>query len=79
MNTSLWSQCQRLVRRLQCRRRARLRERQRGWWATETLEARALLSSTPAMIADTNPGLGDANPASQSGKDRRGSYASEIH
>jgi ELWxxDGT repeat protein len=56
MNTSFWSQCQGLVRRLQQRRLARPRERQRGWCLAETLEARALLSSTPALVADINPG-----------------------
>src|SRR5262245_15220552 len=62
MNMSFWSQCQGLVRRLQCRRLTRPRERQRRWGLPETLEARALLSSTPAMVADINPGSASANP-----------------
>ena len=56
MNMSFWSHCQGLVRRLQKRRLARPRARQRGWGLAETLEARALLSSTPAMVGDINPG-----------------------
>jgi ELWxxDGT repeat protein len=56
MNMSFWRHCQGLVRRLQKRRLARPRERQREWCMVETLEDRALLSSTPAIVADINPG-----------------------
>src|SRR5262249_46171427 len=62
MKMSFWSQCQGLICRLQCRRRTRPRERHRPWYLAETLEARALLSSTPAMVADINPGSASANP-----------------
>src|SRR5262245_65362652 len=62
MKMSFWSQCQGLIRRLQCRRLTRPRERHRRWGLPETLEARALLSSTPALVADVNPGSADANP-----------------
>lgn len=62
MNTSFWSQCQGLVRRLQKRHLARPRDRQRGWCMAETLEPRALLSSTPAMVADIIPGPDSSIP-----------------
>ncbi len=62
MNMSFWSHCQDLVRRLQKRRLARPRERQPGWCLTETLEDRALLSSTPAIVADIAPGPDSSIP-----------------
>src|SRR5579872_1076541 len=62
MNTSFWSHCQSLVQRLQTRARARPRRRQRTSWIVEGLEARTLLSSTPAMVADINPGPASSSP-----------------
>ncbi|HEV3079098.1 MAG TPA: ELWxxDGT repeat protein, partial [Gemmataceae bacterium] len=65
MNTSFWSHCQNLVHRLQqTRRGARPRRRQRTSWIVEGLEARTLLSSTPAMVADIAPGALSSNPSS---------------
>lgn len=64
MHTSFWSHCQNLVHRLQVtragtgRRVRRLPPRR-----IEGLEARTLLSSTPAMVADINPGAAASNPA----------------
>ncbi|MFN0054661.1 MAG: ELWxxDGT repeat protein [Planctomycetales bacterium] len=63
MKTSFWSHCQGLVHRLVQRRRvARPRLRERRLWMAETLEARALLSSTPAIVADIMPGSDTSNP-----------------
>src|SRR5438309_10028756 len=62
MNMSFWSHCQGLVRRLQRSRTApRARQRRRPSWMAEPLEARTLLSSTPAMVADINPGAASSN------------------
>src|SRR5262249_40095471 len=62
MKMSFWSQCQGLVRRLQLSHTApRARLRRRPSWVAEALEDRALLSSTPAMVADIVPGSGSSN------------------
>ena len=67
MKMSFWSHCQGLIRRLQQSRPvARPRLRRRVSWSVESLEARALLSSTPAMVADINPG-GTTSTASDLG------------
>ena len=58
MKMSFWSQCQGLVRRLRQGHAVR-RRRPRCWsLRAEALEARTLLSSTPAMVADVAPGAG---------------------
>src|SRR5437868_12319592 len=62
MKMSFWSHCQGLVRRLQQSRAAPCaRLRQRPSWVAESLESRALLSVTPAMVADINPGAPSSN------------------
>ena len=62
MNTSFWNHCQGLVRRLQNgRAMLRPRLRRKPSWNVESLETRTLLSSTPAMLADINPGAASSN------------------
>src|SRR5204863_4135056 len=62
MKMSFWSHCQGLIRRLQQSHSvARPRLRRRPMGLLETLEARTLLSSTPAMVADMNPGAASSN------------------
>lgn len=64
MNMSFWSHFQSLIVRLQHRRAdSRHRSRHRAMASFEALEPRALLSATPAMIADINPGAATSNPA----------------
>jgi len=64
MNMSFRNLCQGLIKRVQqggASGRPRLRRRQ--MWLAEGLEIRTLLSSTPAMVADINPGAAPSNPA----------------
>ncbi len=62
MNMSFWSHCQGLVRRIEQRRLALPRLSTHLSTGAETLEARVLLSSTPAMVADINLGSDSSNP-----------------
>ncbi len=62
MRMSFWSHCQGLVRRIQQGRMVRRRMPRCWWLRAESLEARTLLSSTPAMVADINPGAASSNP-----------------
>jgi len=55
MKMSFWSQCQGLVRRLQQGRMVRRRRPRCSALRAESLEARTLLSSTPAMVANISP------------------------
>lgn len=64
MSKSFLSYCQSLILHLQHGRADnRPRMRHRVTASIETLEARALLSSTPAIVADINPGVASSNPA----------------
>src|SRR5262249_26881185 len=64
MKMSFCSHCQSLIIRIQQSRTApRPRLRRRPSWMAESLEARALLSSTPAMVADINPGGASSAPS----------------
>ena len=63
MNTSFWSHCQGLVRRLQKGHMVRRRRPRCRSLRVEALEARTLLSSTPAMVADIAPGAASSNPS----------------
>src|SRR5262249_15617295 len=64
MQMSFWSHCQGLILRLQQGRAIRRRSLMRQLLRAESLEARALLSSTPAIGPDINPGAGASDPSS---------------